>query len=161
MNIPPPSRSDQTVKSDRVLNPRWIAVLIVALGLAVLLGTEDFQTYLSKERRLIEAGEVLVKALEAYRDASPGTAKDFPTELNDLLHDPRMLADKGYLSTLPVDPLTKNQEWGVIRNKLNQVVGVRSLSNESPTIYAKILSFHGGARYSEGLALGHWKFMAE
>ena len=104
---------------------------------------------------------MLVKALETYRDASPGSAKDFPTELNDLLHDPRMLTDKGYLSTLPVDPLTKKQEWGVIRNKLNQVVGVRSLSNESPTIYAKILSFRGGERHSEGLALGHWKFTAE
>lgn len=109
----------------------------------------------------MEAGELLVKALETYRDASPGSAKDFPTELNDLLHDPRMLADKGYLSTWPVDPLTKKQEWGVIRNKLNQVVGVRSLSNESPTIYAKILSFRGGAKYSEGLALGHWKFTAD
>ncbi len=51
--------------------------------------------------------------------------------------------------------LTKKQEWGVIRNKLNQVVGVRSLSNESPTIYAKILSFRGGAKYSD------WKFTAD
>lgn len=155
MNTSPPSRSDQAVKSDRVLHPRWIAVLIVALGLAFLLGTEDFQTYLSKERRLMEAGELLVKTLETYRDASPGSAKDFPTELNDLLHAPRMLADKGYLSTLPVDPLTNKQEWGVIRNKLNQVVGVRSLSNELPTIYAKMLSFRGGEKYSD------WKFMAD
>ena len=93
MNIPPPSRSDQTVKSDRVLNPRWIAVLIVALGLAILLGTGSFQTYWSKERRLIASADEIVAALKAYRDASPGSAKDFPTELNDLLHDPRMRAD--------------------------------------------------------------------
>ena len=149
------ARSADSTQSNRLIKPLGIAALVVAFGIAFLLGTEDFQTYLSKERRLIEAGEVLVKALETYRDASPGSAKDFPTELNDLLHDPRMLADKGYLSTLPVDPLTKKQEWGVIRNKLNQVVGVRSLSNESPTIYAKILSFRGGAKYSD------WKFMAE
>ena len=154
-------RSADSASSTRLIKPLGIAALVIAFAIAFLLGTEDFQTYLSKERRLIEAGEVLVKALETYRDASPGSAKDFPTELNDLLHDPRMLADKGYLSTLPVDPLTKKQEWGVIRNKLNQVVGVRSLSNESPTIYAKILSFRGGEKYSEGLALGHWKFTAE
>ena len=155
MNTPPSSRSDQAVKSDRVLNPRWIALLIVALGLAFLLGAGSFQTYWSKERRLIAAADEIVAALKAYRDASPGTAKDFPTKLGVLLHDPRMLADKGYLSTLPVDSLTKKQEWGVIRNKLNQVVGVRSLSNESPTIYAKILSFRVGAKYSD------WEFIAD
>ncbi len=154
MKTSPPSRSDRAVKSDRVLNPRWIALLIVALGLAFLLGTVSVQTYWSKERRLIAAADEIVAAFKAYRDASPGTAKDFPTELGVLLHDPRTLADKGYLSTLPVDSLTKKQEWGVIRNKLNQVVGVRSLSNESPTIYAKILSFRGGANHSD------WKFTA-
>ena len=149
------ARSADSNKSSRLIKPRGIAVLVIAFGIAFLLGTEDFQTYLSKERRLIEAGEVLSNALQSYRDASPGSAKDFPTNLHDLLHDPRMLADKGYLSTLPVDPLTKKQEWAVIRNKLNQVVGVHSLSYESPTIYAKILSFRGGEKYSD------WKFMAE
>ena len=38
-----------------------------------------------------------------------------------------MLADKGYLATLPVDPITQKQEWGVARNKNNQVIGVHSL----------------------------------
>ena len=149
------TRSTNSASSTRLVKPLGIAALVIAFAIAFLLGTEDFQTYLSKERRLIEAGEALAKALQIYRDASPGSAKDFPTELSDLLHDPRMLADKGYLNTLPVDPLTKKQEWGVIRNKLNQVVGVRSLSNESPTIYAKILSFRGGAKYSD------WKFTAD
>ena len=149
------------MKSDGVLNPRWIAVLIVALGLAFLLGTGSFQTYWSKERRLIAAADEIVTALKAYRDASPGTAMDFPLELADLAHDSRLLAEKSYLSAVPVDPLTQKQEWAVIRNEANQVIGVRSLSNESPTIYAKMLSFRGGEKYSEGLALGHWKFTAE
>jgi hypothetical protein len=138
-----------SVSSNRLIKPIGIAALVIAFGISFLLGTDGFQTYLSKERRLVEAGEVLAKALRIYRDASPGSAKDFPTELADLLHDPRMLADKGYLTTLPVDPLTQKQEWGVIRNKINQVIGVHSLSNESPTIYAKILSFRGEAEYSD------------
>jgi hypothetical protein len=66
-----------------------------------------------------------------------------------------MLADKGYLTTLPVDPITQKQEWGVVLNKNNQVTGVHSLSNESQTLFAKIFSFEGGEKYSDG------KFLAD
>lgn len=149
------ARSLNSTQPNRLIKPLGVAALVIAFGISFLLGTEGFQTYLSKERRLIEAGEVLAKSLRSYRDASPGSAKDFPTDLTDLLHDPRMLADKGYLTTLPVDPLTQKQSWGVVRNKLNQVIGAHSLSNESPTIYAKLLSFKRGDHYAD------WKFMAD
>jgi hypothetical protein len=148
-------KSIQPPRVNGIINRRWVALLVVALGVAFLLGTGGFQTYWSKERRLIAAAYEIVTALKAYRDGSPGTAKEFPLELADLSHDPRMLTDRSYLTTLPVDPLTQKQEWGVIRNKLNQVIGVHSLSNEGPTFYAKILSFRSGAKYSD------WKSMAD
>jgi hypothetical protein len=149
------SKTNQSLKSDRVIHRGWIALLVVALGIAFLFGTSGFQTYWSKERRLIVAADEIVTALKAYGDASPGTAKEFPLELADLIHDPRMLADKGYLSTLPVDPIAQKQEWGVVRNQNNQVIGVHSLSNDSPTLFAKLLSLRGGEKYSD------WKFLAE
>ena len=82
----------QPNKSDRLIKPRWIALLVFALGFAFLLGTSGFQTYRSKERRLIAAADEIVVVLKAYRDASPGTAKEYPLELADLKHDPRGLA---------------------------------------------------------------------
>ena len=66
-----------------------------------------------------------------------------------------MLAEKGYLATLPVDPIMLKQEWGVVRNKNNHVIGVHSLSNESPTLFSTLFSFKGGEKYAGGLALGH------
>ena len=63
------------------------------LPLAFLISTDGFQTFRSKERRLVVAADEIVTARKAYRDVSPGTAKDFPSELTDLLHDPRMLAE--------------------------------------------------------------------
>ncbi len=132
-----------------------IVLLIVALAIALLLATSGFQTHWSKERRLIAAAEEIVAALKAYRDGSPGTATEFPLELADLSRDPRMLSDTSYLATLPVDPITQKQEWGVVRNKNNQVIGVRSLSNEPPTLFAKLFSFRGGDKYSE------WTFVAD
>ena len=149
-----PRQATPIIARGAIVNGCGIAALISILLLAFLISTDGFQTYWSKERRLVVAADEIVTALKAYRDASPGTAKDFPSELTDLLHDPRMLADKNYLTTLPVDPLTKKQEWGVIRNNINQVVGVHSLSNERPTFYATLLSFRRGARYAD------WKFTA-
>ena len=93
-----------------------IVSLISAVAIALLLGT-GLETYLNQERRLVSAGHDIVTALKAYRAASPGSAKELPHSLDDLLHDPRMLADKGYLTTLPVDPMTQKQEWDVIKNK--------------------------------------------
>ena len=155
MKATPPAKSGQLVEPDRVFNRRWIAVLVIALGLAFLLGASGSQTYWSKERRLIAAGDEIVTALKAYSNASPGTAKDFPLELADLRRDPRMLAEVSYLSVLPVDPVAQTQDWGVIRNKNNQVSGVHSLSNESPTLFATFFSLRSGEKYSD------WKFLAE
>ena len=151
----PTPKTNQPLKSEHVVHRGWIALLIAALVIAFLLSTSGFQTYWSKERRLIAAANEIVTALKAYRDASPGTAKEFPLMLDDLKHDPRMLADKAYLTTLPVDPITQKLEWGVALNKGNQVIGVHSLSNDSPTLFAKFFSLRGGQKYSD------WKFLAE
>ncbi len=143
-----------SLTSERLKNKRRLAIVAIVLALAFVLATSGFQTYWSKERRLISVADEIVTALKAYRDASPGTAKEFPAALVDLSHDPRMLADKGYLPVLPVDPITQKQEWGVVRNNHNQIIGAHSLSNNSPTMFAKLFSFRGGAMYSE------WKFLA-
>ena len=145
----------QPPEQNRVTNGRWIALLVVAVGIALLLGTTGFQTYWNKERRLISAADEIVAALKGYSNVSPGTAKDFPLELADLRRDPRMLAEVSYLSVLPVDPVAQTQDWGVIRNKNNQVSGVHSLSNESPTLFATFFSLRSGEKYSD------WKFLAE
>ena len=144
-----------SLTSERLKNKRRFAIVAIVLALAFVLATSGFQTYWSKERRLIAAAGEIVTALKAYRDASPGTAKEFPLELADLVRDPRMLAEKRYLTTLPVDPIALKQEWGVVRNKNNQVIGVHSLSNESPTLFATFFSLRGGEKYSD------WKFLAE
>ncbi len=149
------TKSNQSLKSERVVHRGLTALLVAAFAFALMLGTSGFQTYWSKERRVVAAADEIVMALKIYRDASPGTAKEFPLELANLMRDPRMLADKGYLATLPVDPITLKQEWGVVRNKNNQVIGVHSLSNDSPTLFATFVSLRGGEKYSG------WTFVAE
>lgn len=150
-----PKNTNAILADHRPIKRGHIVVLVVAFAIALLLATSGFQTFWSKERRLIAAAEEIVTALKVYRDGSPGTAKEFPLELADLSRDPRMLSDTRYLPTLPVDPLTQKQEWGVVRNKNNQVIGVHSLSSETPTLFAKLFSFRGGDKYSD------WAFVAD
>ena len=126
--------------------------LILAVAFAILMAT-GLETYLNQERRLVSAGKEIVAALEAYRAASPGSAKELPHSLEDLKHDPRQLAEIGYLTTLPVDPMTQKQEWGVIKDQGEQIIGVHSLSTGTPTWIGRILSLQSGGTYAD------WKFV--
>lgn len=143
-----PARTQPTRSPLRLI---LVALLVLGLAFAFLWGL-GLQTYLNQERRLVAAGNEIVTALAAYRAASPGTAKELPLNLNDLMHDPRMLADKGYLTALPVDPVAQRQEWGMIKNQAGQIVGVHSLSNAAPTWIGKLLSLQSGATYKD------WRF---
>ena len=60
-------KTNQPLKSERVIHRGWIVLFVVALGIAFLFGTSGFQTYWSKERRLIAAAEEIVAALKAHR----------------------------------------------------------------------------------------------
>ena len=146
MKTPPPSPPTHRLRAS------LIVAVIAAVAFALLLGT-GLETYLNQERRLVTAGQEIVTALAAYRAASPGSAKELPRNLEDLLHDPRMLADKSYLSTLPVDPVTQKQEWGVIKNKAEQIIGVHSQSTATPTWIGRILSRQSGSTYAD------WQFV--
>ncbi len=126
--------------------------LILAVAFAILMAT-GLETYLNQERRLVNAGKEIVAALEAYRAASPGSAKELPHSLEDLKHDPRQLAEIGYLTTLPVDPMTQKQEWGVIKDQGEQIIGVHSLSTATPTWIGRILSLQSGNSYAD------WRFL--
>ena len=146
MKTPPPSPPTHRLRAS------LIVAVIAAVAFALLLGT-GLETYLNQERRLVTAGQEIVTALAAYRAASPGSAKELPRDLSELLHDPRMLADKGYLATLPVDPVTQKQEWGVIKNKAEQIIGVHSQSTATPTWIGRILSRQSGSTYAD------WQFV--
>lgn len=103
-----PTSSTANSRSRRSL----IALLILVFVLTFLLGTQGFNTYLFKERRLIAAGNEVAVAIKQYKDSSPGASRDYPTALADVMRDPRMLVDTGYLNALPVDPVTEKMEWG-------------------------------------------------
>jgi type II secretory pathway pseudopilin PulG len=90
----------------------WSA--IVAAGSAVLLQSIAKDIERQKELELAESGAAIVNAIRAYYESSPGTAKELPKSLADLLLDPRKLYLERHLRSIPHDPFTGKQDWVLI-----------------------------------------------
>lgn len=131
-----------------------IALMGIALaGTGVIWHTE---TQREKERELLFVGDQFRRAIGLYYERTPG-AKQFPKALEDLLLDRRYPNTQRYLRRLYADPVSGNQEWGLVRGPEGGIVGVFSLSEAEPLKRAgfpiKYEDFEGKASYSE------WQFM--
>jgi hypothetical protein len=138
------------------LRPRlWALLALIFAGAVLAALNADYLAKVSQERDLIAAGKQIRTAIGAYYENSPGTAKTYPSALQHLLMDPRMLGEKKYLDYIPTDPLTRKNVWGEIKNANGEVIGVHSLASGSPTWLGRWLapSGSGSTSYSE------WKFV--
>lgn len=135
-------------------------LLLVALMGAVLAGTATVWRTMSqrdKERELLFVGQEFRKAIGLYYERTPGGAKQFPKTLEDLLLDKRQAGVARYLRRLYVDPMTGKKEWGVVKGAGETIMGVYSLSADSPIKSGNFdeadKDFEGKGSYAE------WKFV--
>lgn len=109
-----------------------------------------------KERQLLFVGNQFRQAIEAYYKHSPGSVKQFPKELSDLLKDSRQLVTQRYLRRVYTDPVTGKTEWGLVKTSDNRIMGVFSVSEDEPVKQTNFREadkeFEGKMRYSE------WRF---
>ncbi len=138
----------------------YLAVLFaVAIFGAVLAATAVVwhqQVQRDKEQELLFIGDAYRAAIAAYYEKTPGTAKQFPKKLEDLLEDKRQTQLTRYLRKLYLDPMTASKEWGLVTGPAG-IVGVYSQSKRAPIKTAKFdkvdKEFMGAASYSD------WKFV--
>ncbi len=130
------------------------AVAFMGLGLA--LAGEVWQTALTRDREmeLLYSGNQYRRAIERYYVSGP---RQFPRTLEDLLKDPRKPGTERYLRKLYFDPLTGKSEWGLVKAPDGGIMGVYSVSEDSPKKVAGFAfanrEFEGAAKYSD------WKFV--
>jgi len=130
------------------------AVAFMGLGLA--LAGEVWQTALARgrEMELLYAGNQYRRAIERYYVSGP---RQFPRTLEDLLKDPRKPGTERYLRKLYFDPLTGKSEWGLVKAPDGGIMGVYSVSEDSPKKVAGFAfanrEFEGATKYSD------WKFV--
>jgi type II secretory pathway pseudopilin PulG len=130
------------------------AIAFMGLGLAVT--GEVWHTALTRDRemQLLYAGNQYRRAIERYYLSGP---RQFPRALEDLLKDPRKPGTERYLRKLYFDPLTGKSEWGIVKAPDGGIMGVYSLSEDSPKKVANFAfanrEFEGATKYSD------WKFL--
>jgi type II secretory pathway pseudopilin PulG len=129
---------------------------IAFMGLSLALTGEVWHTALTRERemQLLYAGNQYRRAIERYYVSGPS---QFPRALEDLLRDPRKPGTERYLRKLYFDPVTGKSEWGIVKAPDGGIMGVYSLSEDSPKKVANFgfanRDFEGAAKYSD------WKFL--
>ncbi len=141
----------------------YIALLLAVAIMGVWLGATASVFHMSvqreKEQELLFIGNQFRQALESYSAGSVGSARRFPLRLEDLLLDERTLVKRRHLRRIYLDPMTGQDDWGLVLGAGGQIVGVHSLSTGEPIKKAgfavKDQNFSDKSSYVE------WVFLAK
>lgn len=111
-----------------------ILIAVALVGLSLALTGEAWQTTVQREREreLLFAGDEIRRAITQYYESTPGTGKQFPKSLDDLLRDNRYPTTRRYLRKVYPDPMTGKREWGLVKGPGDTIMGVYSLSTKAP-----------------------------
>lgn len=128
------------------------AIAIMGTGLALAGVVWHTAQQREKESELLYIGDSFRRAIASYYHQSPGQ-KRFPPQLVDLVKDPRFPGIKRHLRRLYVDPISGKAEWGTLRGTDGGIIGVRSLSEQTPLRQHfsgdPSKNFSGKTRYSD------------
>src|SRR5262245_46462733 len=109
-----------------------IAVALVGVSLAVTGEVWQTAVQRERERELLFVGDEIRRAITQYYESTPGTGKQFPKSLDDLVRDNRYPTTHRYLRKVYLDPMTGKREWGFVKGPGDGIMGVYSLSRKTP-----------------------------
>jgi len=125
-----------------------IAMIWAILGSAAIVWHTAVQR--EKERELLFVGKQFRTAIGRYYHDH---ARSYPLTLEALLKDPQQVGTRRYLRKIFHDPMTGGTRWGLVKRADGGIVGVHSLSDESPIKIAGFgkddVNFAGAEKYSE------------
>jgi predicted DNA-binding protein YlxM (UPF0122 family) len=111
-----------------------LAMLLLALASQQVFVSASKQAIREKLLRQKSILTAYQKAIESYRNSSPGIQKNYPMELQDLLIDRRQIQIKRHLRKLYADPLQPqvpvDRAWGIVRNNQGQITSIYSITQD-------------------------------
>lgn len=110
-----------------------LMLLVLSLTTQQVAAVLSDQAVRQRERDLIHVGILYAQAIRSYYEASPGTVKQLPSDLNDLLEDKRFVFIKRHLRNLYKDPQSSGEDFGLIRAANGRIKGVASAAFEEPS----------------------------
>jgi type II secretory pathway pseudopilin PulG len=108
------------------------ALVLLGVALAAVATRWSDQTRRSREQQLLRVGQLYADAIASYHRGSPGSAKTWPTRIEDLLQDPRMLGVVRHLRAPYDDPVQPGHPLGLVRAADGTIRGVFSTSMAAP-----------------------------
>ena len=133
-----------------------LLLALCMLGLAVAGPIWSQQVKREREQELLRVGALYAQALARYRDASPGSLKQYPPGLEALLLDTRFVGTERHLRKLYPDPMNPGSPWGLVLDADKRVIGVYSLSDEPPVAQGSLEL--GGVVLPPASRYSDWKF---
>jgi len=136
-----------------------LLILVAMMSVALAGAGEVWHTaqQREKEQELLFAGGQFRRAIAQYYANTPGKARRYPLQLEELLKDPRHPGVRRYLRKIYLDPMTGKAEWGLVTGPGGEIYGVYSRSQDAPLKRAGFRlaekDFEGRTKYSE------WVFM--
>lgn len=139
----------------------WVMAVLAVMGVAMsalaTLWVEELRR--EREQELIRVGVAYARAIQSYRDSSPGSARLSPRTLEHLVLDERFPRPRRHLRRLYADPVEANAPWGLITDGDGRIQGVFSRSTQAPLKRVAFevdgLALPAANRYSD------WKFIVE
>jgi len=138
-------------------------IVMFAVAVTSILALRAVETTITNERRLRESdlmavGEIFRNAIKDYYENSPGTLKEYPSRLEDMLDDVRMSTRRRQLRRIYRDPITGKPGWGLVMTEDGMhVKGIYSLSSKQPLktggFIREFAQFAGAKTYMD------WKFV--
>lgn len=111
-----------------------VLLIIATIGLTLALASTlwSFAQQREKERELIFIGNQFRKAIGQYYERTPGMVKNYPMRLDELLQDNRYVTTQRYLRKIYKDPMTNQNDWGIINAPQGGIMGIFSKSAVKP-----------------------------
>jgi type II secretory pathway pseudopilin PulG len=109
----------------------WLifVLAVVAAGLAAIAQPIHLAVQREREAELMFRGGEMSRALASYRAASPASAAQAPTTLEELLDDRRGPRPVRHLRHLYADPFTGKPDWVLMTDDDGRIIGVHSRSD--------------------------------
>jgi len=101
---------------------------IALLGIGLVAASEVWVSTARHQRmaQLDWAGGQIVTAIGSYYDASPGSAKVYPTSLQELLEDRRYLTTRRHLRQVYPNAFTGQVDWTLVLTPDGRIRGVQA-----------------------------------
>jgi len=128
-------------------------IALLGLGLSVVGPRWADDAQRDQEQELLKIGGLYAQAIKSYYEASPGSLKQYPPDLQSLLMDTRFVGVRRHIRRLYADPLQPDRAWGLVLDNDGRVRGVFSRDEREPLRQAplsnELLELKAASRYSQ------------